>query len=77
MTAEPLSQRAARLGSVERALARPKPCYRAAFERTEEVTLAIAGSVDEQLRVTPDLLAELLATGHLGYLSASGARYGT
>ena len=60
MTTEPLSARAERLGSIQRALSGPGR-YEEAFERAEGVTLALAGSVEAQLRATPDLAAELLA----------------
>lgn len=61
MTAEPLSHRAERLGRVQIALARPRPSYRTAFEKSEELTLGVAERIAEQTREAPKLLAELLA----------------
>jgi hypothetical protein len=61
LTAEPLSHRAERLGRVQTALARPRPSYRTAFEKSEELTLGVAERIAEQTREAPKLFAELLA----------------
>jgi hypothetical protein len=49
------------LGRVQTALARPRPCYCTAFERTERVTLGEAERIAEQTREASKLFAQLQA----------------